>query len=63
MKEQYVITLNRPPGVSITQMKTYISEAVRTWGGQYHPDDPMFGFHENVHSVKRVKAKATGAAS
>lgn len=41
-REKYVVTVTRPAGVSITEMRNYIREAVDMWGGQFHPDDPMF---------------------
>ena len=63
MKEQYIITLNRPRGVSISEMKTYIADAVETWANGGDPDSPLFNFKENVLSVKRLTHKTGGAAS
>ncbi len=54
MKEQYIITVERPRDVSVNEMKEYIKEAVQRWSGQYHPQDPLFKFSDNVHSVKRL---------
>jgi hypothetical protein len=34
-------------------MKNYISAAISAWGGQYHPDDPLFGGIDV--KVKRMK--------
>lgn len=53
MKEEtYVVTLVRPRGVTVAEMRAYIEEAVGTWGGSYRPPmaygegddgDPLFG--------------------
>jgi hypothetical protein len=41
-KETYLITLHRPTGVTVTELKEYIAEAVRCWGGQNRIDHPLF---------------------
>ena len=41
MKEQYIVTVNRPKGVSIREMIEYIADAVCIWGGQFHPGFPV----------------------
>lgn len=28
--------------VTLKELKTYIKEALGCWGGQRHPDDPLF---------------------
>jgi hypothetical protein len=60
MKEQYIITLNRPQGVSISDMNAYIGDAVASWANGGDPESPLFNFREHVQSVKRVNPKATG---
>lgn len=52
MKENYIVTIKRPEGVSVTRMKAYIKEAVDAWAGQYMPDDPMH--YRNPCNVRRV---------
>lgn len=52
MKETYQVTVDRPAGVSVKEMREYIREAVHRWGGAYHPEDPLFGL--KPPAVKRV---------
>lgn len=61
MKEKYEIEIERPKGVSITQMKDYIKDAVDYWGNQFEPPNaygdggagnPLFGHKEC--NVKRI---------
>jgi hypothetical protein len=63
MKEQYLFTLNRPRGISVTEMKTYIANAVETWANGGDAESPLFNFKKNLLSVKRVTHKARRAAS
>lgn len=37
--------------VDPTTMANHVADAVSCWGGQYHPDDPLFSAH--------VRSKAT----
>ena len=37
MKEQYIVTVDRPDGVSVADMKAYISDALNSWWGQFCP--------------------------
>lgn len=30
-------------GVTMADLKAFAQDAVETWGGQRHPDDPLFG--------------------
>jgi len=39
MKDVYVVCVPRVEGVTRERMRRYIQEAVRCWGGQFHPDD------------------------
>ena len=60
MMEQYIVTIDRPDGVSKTRMRDYIREAVRCWSGQFEPPheendytgDPLFG--KTVCAVRRI---------
>ncbi len=54
MKEQYIITVERPRDVPVNNMKEYIRQAVSCWSGQYHPDHPLFGFGDKVLTIKRL---------
>ena len=29
-------------GVTMPQLRDFVQDAVTTWGGQRHPDDPLF---------------------
>lgn len=40
--KRYIIEVDQPDDVSITRMKEYIKAATDLWGGQFHPDDPLF---------------------
>ena len=54
MKKTYTVTLNQPDDVSDAEMKEYIDEAVSSWGGQYHPESPLFtGYWDSKVIVKR----------
>lgn len=53
MKEKYEIDINRPYGVSVAEMKDYLKDAIDSWGGQFHFDDPLF---DNKRcKVRRIK--------
>lgn len=62
--ECYTVRLTRPEGVSVTEMRNYIREAVQTYGGQFRPPgahgqdddgDPLFGGVKCI--VKRNREK------
>lgn len=38
MKETYLVTVDRPRTVSITEMKDFLREA-EAWRGTFHPED------------------------
>lgn len=47
-----------PKEVSYQQAKEYVQDAVKSWGGQFHPDDPLFGLEERqVHVTKYVERR------
>lgn len=33
-----------------TRIRSYVKDAVQSWGGQFHPDDPLFSYN-----IKRVR--------
>ena len=49
------ITLERPPGVYMEDLKRYIEDAVASWKGQFHPEEPLR--HLNGDSVKVVSLR------
>jgi hypothetical protein len=36
------IKFNRPDGADIDDIAQFILDAVSSWGGQFHPEDPLF---------------------
>jgi hypothetical protein len=36
------IKFDRPPGAEIEDIAAFINDALSSWGGQFHPDDPLF---------------------
>lgn len=36
------LTFNCPHEVSTRNLRAYLEEAIRSWSGQFHPDDPLF---------------------
>lgn len=47
-----VVTAEVQNEVTIADFKEYVEDAVSTWGGQFHPDDPLF--ITNIDKVKVV---------
>jgi hypothetical protein len=56
--QQFVVTIvgTVEQGVSVSELKGFIEDAVSTWGGQFHPDEPLF----SSMKVERVMAHRTG---
>lgn len=63
MKEQYIITLHRPHGVSVGEMRSYIRDAVESWTNGVDPKSPLFNLKDNVRSIKRTVSKTKGSAA
>lgn len=57
VRELYVVQLVRPDGVGRKEMAGYIEEAVSSWKGQYHPDNPLFDIDEDAVKVKTLTRK------
>ena len=51
--EKYEIKIDRPEGVSVSQMVWYIAQSVGSWGGSFDPREPLFGHH--TVGVRRIK--------
>lgn len=43
--------------VPFSQVRQFIIHALESWGGQFHPDDPLFGSLEDVR-VSGIKENA-----
>jgi hypothetical protein len=42
MRRRIVISVDAPPGATDEDLANYVCNAVETWGGSYHSDDPLF---------------------
>lgn len=42
--------------VSMPALRDFVISALENWGGQFHPDDPLFGSLEKVR-IKLIKAQ------
>jgi len=49
------ITINIPPAADIDETAQFCFDALTSWGGQFHPDDPLFNSVEvvRVHTNRR----------
>ena len=54
---RFVLELTPPPGVTASDMRQYVEEAVQVWKGQYHPDDPRFGLDGDSVKVHHCREK------
>jgi len=57
--ETYTIRVERPPGVSVQEMKQYLRESVECWKRGLHPDEPIQD--AEVYSVSRMRVETTNA--
>lgn len=53
-REVYQISLTRPHGVGVTEMKNYIENAISSWSRGGDPDDPKWDIGFFPIKVKRV---------
>lgn len=59
-KETYLVTVDRPRGVSQPRMQSYILTAIKGWSGGCDPKDLLFNAfyqHNSVQVQLRRKAK------
>lgn len=56
-KEKYIVTIDRPDGVSVRNMVEYIEDAVGCMCGGYNPLDPIFDLESNSVKAKRLIEK------
>lgn len=42
MKRSFKVTVDAPTTVSRDELQDYIKDAVAHWGGQFHPEEPLF---------------------
>lgn len=48
------ITFTKPEGADLNDIAAFINDALTSWGGGLHPDDPMF------HSLKLTRLEVHG---
>jgi hypothetical protein len=59
----FVVTVKNLRGVvSNKELKNYIQDAVEYWGGQFHPDDPLFDLYGKVRVVQLRQRKEPSSA-
>jgi hypothetical protein len=51
---QFLVTVKTKEPVLVIEALDYIQEAVETWGGQRHPDDPFFPSNLEEVIVQRI---------
>lgn len=55
MKKSFVVSLEIPDGVSVTEMREYIRDAVGWWCKGTNPEYPIFDLDANKVRVKVLK--------
>jgi hypothetical protein len=55
-KGVFKVSINLPEGVNLQDMREYIEEAVGSWRGQCHFDDPWFKINRD-NSLRVVRYK------
>ena len=61
MKRHFIVTVDVPEGVTITEMAGYIHGAVRVEAGSLNPDeDPLFYLDRESINVQHATAKRLG---
>ena len=54
MIKDFKVRVEMPKDVTITEMQDYIREAVQTWKGQMHPDEPLFDLNYKSVTVTPI---------
>jgi hypothetical protein len=50
---KFKIEMDVEDEVKESDLREYIADACRSWGGQFHRDDPLFGLEETQIRVTR----------
>ncbi len=53
-KHRFVVTI-KTDECTQKEVEAYVRDAVKTWKGQMHPDDPMFQVLRSFITVKKFK--------
>lgn len=52
-----------PPGIDDAELASFVADALESWGGQFHPDDPLFDSLNiqavTIGGIKYVKGKSS----
>ena len=54
---RFTVSFPLPEGLSWSEAQDYVLEAVRTWKGSKHPDEPIFDLDWDRVEVKRAYRK------
>lgn len=46
------IKIDKPPGTDYNDIAEFIHDALSSWGGQKHPEDPLF--HSFRHRISEI---------
>lgn len=52
-----VIEYTMPPGTNRDDIASFVHDALSSWGGQFHPDDPLFGSLRGLMTTITVNRK------
>lgn len=53
-KLRFLVELDKPPQTGVKEVQEYLRDAIEGWGGQLHPDDPLFDVSEYNVRVNRI---------
>jgi len=50
----FVLQMDVEEEVTQAELKGYLHDSITMWGGQFPPDDPLFGLSEQDVSIKSI---------
>lgn len=56
MNRVFIVQVEMPRDVTVSEMRDYIEEAVSTWKGSLHPDEPLFDLKREMVKVVALPA-------
>jgi hypothetical protein len=51
----FEVTMPHPKTYGVRGLKEYVHEAVVYWGGEFYPEDELFGLNRKNVKVRRIK--------
>jgi hypothetical protein len=54
MTHLFLVQVELPDGCTVEDMRRYIWDAVGTWKGQLHPDEPLFDLDDESVLVQSI---------